>query len=85
MAFEGKKVAQIKAEDVMNDAKANGHVKWLKKKAKEIGAIEQSSMKSFFQLRKAYLQEFYPELLEKKKKVNKKAKSLFDKIAEMEE
>jgi hypothetical protein len=84
MAFEGKKVAQIKAEDVMNDARANKRVKWLKNKAEEIGKAEQSSMKAFFQLRKAYLAEFYPELLERKK-APKKTKSLFEKIAEMEE
>lgn len=84
MAFEGKKVAQIKAEDVMADAKANERVKWLKAKAAEVASVEQSSMKAFFQLRKAYLQEFYPQLLEKKK-TPKKGKSLFEKIAEMEE
>lgn len=77
MAFDGKKVAQIKAEDVMADAKANGRVKWLKAKAAEVSSIEQSSMKAFFQLRKAYLQEFYPELLEKKK-TPKKGKSLWE-------
>ena len=79
-----EKVAQIKAEDIMAHAKANGNVKWLKKKAAEIAKVEQNSMKAFFQLRKAYLQEFLPELLEKKK-APKKSKSLFERIAEMEE
>lgn len=84
MAFDGKKVAQIKAEDVMKDAKANGRVKWLKTTAAAIAAKEDNNMKAFFQLRKAYLTEFYPELLEKKK-TPKKGKSLFEKIAEMDE
>ena len=84
MAFDGKKVAQIKAEDVMKDAKANGRVKWLKTTAAAIAAKEDNNMKAFFQLRKAYLTEFYPELLEKKK-TPKKGKSLFERIAEMEE
>lgn len=84
MAFEGKKVAQIKAEDVMADAKANKRVKWLKAKAAEIQKKEENPMKAFFMLRKAYLAEFYPELLEKKKPA-KKSKSLFERIAEMED
>lgn len=84
MAFEGKKVAQIKGEDVMADAQANGHVKWLKKKAAEIAEKEENQMKAFFQLRKAYLTEFYPELLAKKK-VAKKGKSLFERIADLED
>lgn len=84
MAFDGKKVAQIKAEDVIADAKANGHVKWLKKTAAEIAEKEDNNMKAFFQLRKAYLTEFYPELLEKKKPA-KKTKSLFERIADLED
>lgn len=83
MAFDGKKVAQIKGEDVMADAMATGRVGWLKSKAAEIGAKEKNQMKAFFQLRKAYLTEFYPELLAKKK-APKKTKSLFERIAEME-
>ncbi len=82
MAFDGKKVAQIKGEDVMADAQANGRVEWLKAKAAEIGTKQESSMKAFFELRKAYLAEFYPAMLEKKK-TPKKGKSLFQKIAEM--
>ena len=82
MAFDGKKVAQIKGEDVMADAKSTGRVDWLKRKAAEIEKKEENPMKAFFQLRKAYLSEFYPELLEKKK-TPKKGKSLFEKIAEM--
>lgn len=79
-----EKVAKIKAEDLIAHAKENGHVKWLKKKASEIEKEESNPMKAFFQLRKAYLQEFLPEMLEKKKTA-KKGKSLFAKIAELEE
>ena len=84
MAFDGKKVAQIKAEDVMKDAVENKHVKWLKAKAAEIAKKEEKPMKAFFQLRKAYLAEYYPAMLERKKKPAKKGKSLFERIAEME-
>ena len=84
MAFDGKKVAQIKAEDVIADAKAYGRTKWLKACAAEVQKTQDNPMKAFFQLRKAYLSEFYPELLEKKK-TPKKGKSLFDKIAELED
>lgn len=79
-----KKIAQIKAEHIMEHAKENGHVKWLKKKANEIKASQPNTMKAFAALRKAYLTEFCPELVEKKK-AKKKGKSLFDKIAEMED
>ena len=79
-----KKVAQIKAEDIINHAKENGNVVWLKKTAAKIQKNEPNNMKAFAQLRKAYLQEFIPELLEKKK-TTKKGKSLFDKIAELED
>lgn len=79
-----KKVAQIKADDLMAHAKENGNVKWLKNKAAEIAGQGLSNMKAYAALRKAYLQEFVPELLEKKKS-GKKAKTLFDRIAEMEE
>lgn len=78
------KVAQIKLEDIMQHAKENGNVAWLKKKAALIQESEKNPMKAFFQLRKAYLGEFEPKLLEKKKTA-KKSKSMFDKIAEMEE
>ncbi len=84
MAFDGKKVAQIKADDVIADAKANGRTKWLKKKAAEIAGKEDNPMKGFFQLRKAYLAEYYPELLAKKK-APKKGKSLFERIADLED
>lgn len=79
-----KKIAQIKADDLMAHAKENKHVKWLKKKAVEIQKEEENPMRAFAKLRKAYLAEFVPELLEKKK-TSKKGKSLFDRIAEMEE
>ncbi len=75
------KLAQIKGEHLMKDAEANGHKEWLKAKAAEIRAEEESNMKAFAKLRKAYLAEFYPEMLEKKKKAAK-SKSIFDKIAE---
>lgn len=78
------KVAQIKAADLIAHAQENGNVKWLKKKAAQIQKEEKNNMKAFAQLRKAYLQEFIPELLEKKK-TTKKGKSLFDKIAELED
>jgi len=83
MNLKEKKVAQIKVEDLMKDAQENGHVKWLKRKAKEIQEEESNNMKAFFKLKKAYLAEFVPELLEKKK--SKKSKSMFDRIAAMEE
>ena len=79
-----EKVAQIKAEDLMKHAKENGNVKWLKAKAAEIASQNLSNMKAYAALRKAYLQEFVPELLEKKKAA-KKGKTLFEKIAEMED
>ena len=79
-----EKVAQIKLEHIMEHAKKNGNVKWLKAKAAEIQEKESNPMKAFFQLRKAYLAEFLPNLLQKKKS-GKKAKSMFDKIAELED
>ena len=79
-----EKVAQIKAEDLMAHARENGNVKWLKAKAAEIASQNLSNMKAYAALRKAYLQEFVPELLAKKKAA-KKGKTLFDRIAEMED
>lgn len=79
-----KKLAQIKAEHIMEHAKENGNVKWLKKTAAEIANEEPNNMKAFAKLRKAYLAEFAPSLLEKKKSP-KKGKSLFQRIAEMED
>ena len=84
MAFEGKKVAQINGEMIMEDATKNKRVKWLKAKAAEIAEKQQNQIKAFSMLRKAYLGEFYPELLAKKK-APKKGKSFFEKIAEMED
>ena len=84
MAFEGKKVAQIAVEDIKADAKANGRFAWVKAKTAEITAKEENPMRAFFMLRKAYLAEFYPELLEKKKKV-KKAKPWFEALLEEDE
>jgi len=77
------KVATIKLENIIEHAQENGNVKWLKAKAAAIQKTEENPMKAFFQLRKAYLAEFCPELLAKKKTA-KKGKSMFDKIAELE-
>ena len=79
-----KKVAQVKAEHILEHAKANGNVRWLKKTAKAIEAEEPNNMKAFAKLRKAYLGEFMPEMLEKKKSP-KKGKNLFQRIAELED
>ena len=79
-----EKMAQIKLEHIMQHAKKNGNVKWLKRRASAIQEKETNPMKAFFQLRKAYLSEFAPEVMAKKKP-SKKGKSMFDKIAEMEE
>jgi len=79
-----KKLMSIKAEDLMEHAREHGNVKWLKAKAAEISGEESNNMKAFAKLRKAYLAEFIPEMLEKKKS-SKKSKSIFDKIAEMED
>lgn len=79
-----KKLAQVKAEHILTHAKENGNVRWLKKKAAEIEKEEPNNMKAFAKLRKAYLAQFVPELLEKKK-TSKKGKSLFQRIAEMED
>lgn len=76
-----EKLAQIKGEHLMKDAEANGHKEWLKAKAAEVREEEDNNMKAFAKLRKAYLAEFHPQLLEKKKKTVK-SKSIFDKIAE---
>lgn len=76
-----EKLAQIKGEHLMKDAEANGHKEWLKAKAAEVRKEEDNNMKAFAKLRKAYLTEFYPQFLEKKKK-SAKSKSIFDKIAE---
>lgn len=83
MAFDGKKVAQIKVEDIKADAKANGRFDWVKNKTKEITAKETNPMKVFFQLRKAYLSEFYPEMLQKKKSP-KKSKPWYESLLEEE-
>lgn len=82
MALTDKKMATIKADEVIADAVENGRVDWLKAKAAEIEAKETNNMKAFFALRKAYLAEFYPTMLEKKK-APKKIKGLFDKIREL--
>lgn len=79
-----EKVAQIKSDDLIAHAKENGNVKWLKAKAEEIAKQNLSNMKAYAALRKAYLQEFVPELLQKKKTA-KKGKTLFDRIAELED
>ena len=79
-----KKLAQVKAEHIMAHAQENGNVKWLKRKAAEIEKEEPNNMKAFAKLRKAYLGEFMPAMLEKKKSP-KKGKSLFQRIAEMED
>ena len=79
-----EKMMQIKSDDLIRHAKENGNVKWLKAKAAESASQNLSNMKAYAALRKAYLQEFVPELLEKKKAA-KKGKTLFEKIAEMED
>ena len=85
MAITDKKLAQVKIEDIMKHAKANGNVRWLKAKAEEVEKMDGSRMKKFATLRRAYLAEFLPAMLVRKKKPVKKADDMFKKIRNMEE
>ena len=75
-----KKITDVKLDFIMQHAKENGHVDWLKAKANETKKDDSGEEKaiSFVELRNAYVKEFMPEIAKKKKP--KKAKNFIDKI-----
>lgn len=78
------KLMKIKSEDLINHAKENGNVKFLKEITAEVASKESNPMRQFAQIRKAYVAKYLPELLEKKK-TKKKGASLIDRIMSIEE
>jgi len=78
------KLMKIKSDDIINHAKENGNIKKLQEITKEVAAKETNPMRQFALIRKAYVNEFLPELLEKKK-TKKKGASLIDRIMNLED
>jgi hypothetical protein len=82
---EIKKITDVNLDYLLEHAKANAHVDWLKENANKTKRVKDEEGKevekpiSFVELRNAYCKEFIPELATRKKKP-KKNSTFIDKI-----
>ena len=87
MAKEAKKpekINDLSADFILEYCQKNGHVKWLQETANQTKVVKnkktlEETVKriGFFELRKAFAEKFFPELVPTKKKKNQ---TFYDKI-----